>query len=181
MQRSFIMNGGASKRYHTVDTQRTQDIAAHSFGVAWLCELLTGDKASKNLIMAALSHDLAEHMVGDIPSNAKREMGVGAMFHEIEMRKLEVVGLAKYINELTEGEQLTLKLADMVEGMCFCLRERKLGNRNVEIVFGRFKDYAGEVLDESQKNEAATSFCFHYNIAVELITNIVQEWKEITE
>lgn len=139
----FIFDGGTSKRYHTVDTLRIQDIAAHSFGVAWLCELLTEEGASKNLIMAALAHDLAEHQCGDIPSPVKRRMGVGHLFHAEETKLLHDNQIA-YEILLTPEEKLILKQADMIEGMLFCLRERQLGNTKIEEVYGRFSKYAME-------------------------------------
>lgn len=178
MNRNFIFNGGMSKRFHTVDTIKHQDIANHSFGVAWFCELLTQGRARKVLIMSALTHDLAEHMVGDIPSPAKRALGIGEMFNAFETEKLKVAGLAHYQEELTEGEELTLKVADMLDGCMYCIRERKLGNRNVEICFGRFYSYASEVLTKP-RDEAATSWSFDPAVAEEIMKDIFKEWKEL--
>lgn len=148
MQRKFIFNGGYSTRYHTVDVHTRQDIGNHSFGVAWLCELLTDGNASKDLIMAALAHDLAEHMVGDIPSPAKRALGISAMFDEIEGKHLEEAGVGWYKDALSMPEKIILKFADMLEGMTFCVRERKFGNKNVEVIFERFSSYIDELLHE---------------------------------
>lgn len=173
MQRKFIFNGGASKRYHTVDTLKTQDIAAHSFGVAWLCELFTGGKASKNLIMAALAHDLAEHVVGDVPSPSKRALKIGELFDGFENKLLSENGVSAYGEALNPEEALILKLSDMTEGMLFCLRERTLGNRSVEVVYGRFRTYAQEALERYPAPEHAATI-------MTILDEIHNEWKEIT-
>lgn len=176
---SFIRKGGVSTRYHTEDMLIRQDIASHSFGVAWFCELLTAGKARKVLIMAALAHDLAEHRTGDIPSPAKRRLGVGDMFHQYEMEEINFAGLGSYFEELTEGEELVLKLADMMDGMAHCIRERNLGNRNVIVIFWRFLQYTKEAMDKSKRAEAATSFSFDEEIAASLISELEQEWSTI--
>jgi 5'-deoxynucleotidase YfbR-like HD superfamily hydrolase len=171
MQRKFIFNGGASKRYHTVDTHTKQDIAAHSFGVAWFCELFTGGKASKNLIMAALSHDLAEHIVGDIPSPAKRTNGIGKLFDEIEHRYMVEAGVAHYGDNLTKDEVLIMKFADLMEGASFCLRERRSGNQHVDEIFERFSTYT---LSLAEANKDLPEL----EVILDTLNELVQEWKE---
>lgn len=179
MSYKFIFSGGSSKRYHTVETITSQDIAAHSFGVAWLCELFTEGCASKNLIMAALAHDLAEHIVGDIPSPSKRTMGIGQLFHAAELQELATAGLSKYDDDLAEGERYTLQLADMVEGMLYCIKEMRLGNRNMKIVFERFYLYANEVMNKASKDEAAASRCFSRTTVVAILNDIIKEWEKV--
>lgn len=169
-QRRFIFNGGYSTRFHTIDVHIRQDIASHSFGVAWYCELITGGHASKNLIMAALTHDLAEHIVGDIPSPAKRALGISKMYQEFEDKHLKDASLEHYHEELTDEERNLLKFADMFEGMTFCIRERKTGNQNVEIIFERFRSYVVELLGDSSWNFELLS----------TLNDIAAEWEEVT-
>lgn len=177
MQRNFIFNGGYSTRWHTLDVHNRQDIGNHSFGVAWLCELITRGSASKCLIMAALAHDLAEHIVGDIPSPAKRALGISKMFDEFEGKHLAEAGVAFYGDELELDETAILKFADMLEGMMFCLRERKFGNRNVDIVFQRFRSYVLELLGKHPSYDK-----LHFSAEVLRIhLEIVNEWKELTD
>lgn len=175
----FIMAGGDSLRYHTVRTVKSQDIAAHSFGVAWLCELLMNGEASKNLIMAALSHDLAEHVIGDIPSPSKRALGLSERFREEEMKALDSARLANYLDDLTEGEELTLQLADILDGLIFCIKERRLGNVNVSLPYERFHGYAFEVIAKVQLTEAAASYCFDPALALHIISYLGNQWKEL--
>jgi 5'-deoxynucleotidase YfbR-like HD superfamily hydrolase len=167
---NFIYNGGASKRYHTVQTHNTQDIASHSFGVAWWCELITDKRASKQLIMAALTHDLAEHIVGDVPSPAKRAMGCRDAFNAYEDTILTDNKVVHYMN-LPELEKAVLKAADCFDGLMFCLNERRMGNKHVEIVYGRYYSYILEV-----KNKT----CYYSHAIDDYLDLINNEWKELT-
>lgn len=174
MQRSFIFSGGNSTRFHTVDVHNRQCIGNHSFGVAWLCELITQGAASKNLIMAALAHDLAEHVVGDVPAPAKRSMGIGKLYEAAEYIQLSQAGLSPYFDKLTPLESEVLKLSDCFEGMIFCLRERKLGNRNVDDIFGRYVSYVSEVITKMETSTVAVK-------AARILDELGSEWKELTK
>ncbi len=175
MQRNFIFNGGLSKRYHTVHTLKEQDIAAHSFGVAWLCELITEGMASKNLIMAALAHDLAEHIVGDIPSPAKRALGISEMYGKFEADYLSSAGVGHYIEQLTAPEANILKFADMLDGMMFCVRERRLGNKNIDIVYARFNSYIWELVEKFKVLVVPT----YVLMAANITKAINKEWEDL--
>lgn len=172
----FVFDGGRSTRYHTVDTIKTQNIADHSFGVAWLCELLTQRTASKMLIMAAMTHDLAEHLVGDIPAPAKRGMGMRKQFAEYERRCLADADLAMYEGELSEGEKETLKLADTLEGLMFCLNERELGNDRLGHVFRNYLKYATDIINNPDSIESATMLPYSRQIAIDILHKIKSEW-----
>lgn len=175
----FIYEGGVSKRYHTLETLKEQNIAEHSFGVAWLCEILTQGNARKELIMAALSHDLAEHIVGDIPSPTKREMDLSAKFQAYELNKLQSVDLAIYTESLLDGEKQVLQLADMIDGMMFCIKERRLGNQNLGMVFIRFHAYAEQVLREVKENVKAGPYTPHPAVTEAMLNLMSERWKEI--
>lgn len=133
----FIMDGGEVTRYHTVRNIQNETVGHHSFGVAMYCYLMT--RPSTNLLMAALTHDLAEHQTGDIPSPSKKAYGIGEQVNALEEKLLRSVGLEF---ELTIDERRTLKLADIFQGMSFCLRELQLGNRNIETIYKRYASYA---------------------------------------
>lgn len=61
----FTMRGGEVVRYHTLMTIQRETVSSHSFGVAWFVYFLQPE-ARAQVLMAALAHDLAEHMVGDL-------------------------------------------------------------------------------------------------------------------
>lgn len=173
MQRNFIFSGGYSTRYHTADVHNRQDIGNHSFGVAWFCELVTQGRCTKDLIMAALSHDLAEHIVGDIPSPSKRELNLGTMFDAIEQKQLDSAGVGHYGLALNSNEQQVLKFADCMEGLMFCIRERKIGNRNVEIIFDRYVSYIKSMLEKT------TLVDWYNKRIIEILGEILTEWQEL--
>ena len=61
----FILNGSEVKRFHTLTTHQLETVGHHSHGVACLTLMLNPD-ASRELIIAALFHDLAEQHTGDV-------------------------------------------------------------------------------------------------------------------
>lgn len=141
----FIYNGGRTNRYHTVNVIKSQTVAEHSFGVAWFCYLISGTSPSSALLLAALSHDLAEHEVGDVTAPAKRnDPALKELIDRAEHSILAVNGL-NFPRVLTEQEKRTLKLADCFDGMMFCIRERKLGNKDIDVVFKNFDSYVVEL------------------------------------
>jgi hypothetical protein len=122
----FVHEGGAVVRFHQHIGHVLDTDARHSHGVAVLCYFLTDGAPSVNLLMAALSHDLAEQVVGDIPYTAKRNIsGLKATCDAMEQEVLSKYGLSF---TLTEAEQRTLRLADALDGMLYCCHEAALGN-----------------------------------------------------
>ena len=136
----FIQAGADVRRYHTIYTLQAETVGHHSHGVACLC-LLLDPKCSRDVLTAALRHDLAEHVTGDIPSPAKHEYGIGDHVSALEERLLDSVGLglSRY---LTPPEKRVLKLADILQGALFCAREISLGNQKMRAVFDRYLSYA---------------------------------------
>lgn len=142
----FITEGGQVIRYHTRPGIKPDTDAAHSFSVAMLCSILAGNEqgrttASVNLLMAALTHDLAEHKVGDMSAPAKRALGMSAILSAFELEELRKYEL-DYEQYLLDDERTILKLADCFDGMLYCCREAALGNKNVRLIWNRFCEYA---------------------------------------
>ena len=113
-----------------------------------LCSLLAGKsettgrtQASIDLIMAALTHDLAEQLASDVSAPAKRLLGIREQLHDLESDELADYDL-NYEQHLTADEAVILKLADCFDGMLYCCRELALGNRNVMLIWRRFAEYA---------------------------------------
>ena len=134
----FIYDGGAVSRFHTVRLINPDSDARHSFGVAWLIYLLTEGRASARLIMAGLAHDLAEQTVGDVPAPAKRALQVDKGLADLENKVLAEAGFAF---ETCELEHRTLKLADNLDGLMYCARELRMGNKFAEEVGDRYWQY----------------------------------------
>jgi 5'-deoxynucleotidase YfbR-like HD superfamily hydrolase len=124
-------------------------VAQHSFGVAWFCYLLSNGLPSANLLMAALSHDLAEQDTGDIPAPAKRALGIKQQFDTYEDTIMGNAGFHKFA--LTPGEVRTVKMADCMDGAMRCIMELKMGNHFMYPVLSRFVNYIEELSPTPQE------------------------------
>jgi 5'-deoxynucleotidase YfbR-like HD superfamily hydrolase len=137
----FIAAGAEVTRYHTVFTFNNETVGHHSHGVAMMVLMMKPD-ASASLLKAALYHDLAEQVVGDIPSPAKRRFGLAERLDRLELAVIEEAGIEN--PALTDEEARILKLADIAQGALFCAREIQLGNVRLIPVFTRYIVYASE-------------------------------------
>jgi 5'-deoxynucleotidase YfbR-like HD superfamily hydrolase len=137
----FIAAGAEVTRYHTVFTFNNETVGHHSHGVAMMVLMIKPD-ASASLLKAALYHDLAEQVVGDIPSPAKRRFGLSERLDKLELSVIEEAGIENPV--LTDEEARVLKLADIAQGALFCAREIQLGNARLIPVFTRYIIYASE-------------------------------------
>lgn len=136
----YAMKGGGVARYHTIPQLRPQDVAQHSYGVAWLCWALSGCVPSATLLMAALVHDVAEYSTGDMPAMTKRVLN-GAL-DELEHSVLKQHGLGTVGLGLTLEERRILKLADILEGWRHSINEVRRGNFEMKVAA---TNYAGLV------------------------------------
>ena len=146
----FIINGADVKRYHTVKTHTQETVGHHSHGVATLC-LLFDPNPSTSLLKAALLHDLTEQFTGDIPSPAKRELGIANDIGVLEKRLMQNAGIS--MPTLSNNERRTLKLADIAHGALFCLKEMSMGNVDIRKVYDRYISYAEELNLEGREKE----------------------------
>lgn len=138
-QLNFIRLGGLVNRYHTKNTIQPNTVGHHSFGVAWMIYLLTKGAADTSLVFAALAHDLAEQVTGDISSPTKRKFPeLAAMVQLMEDETLEAHGL---FFQLSSEEQRILKIADCLDGMLYCISEFEIGNRSIMDVYYRYCSY----------------------------------------
>ena len=136
-QLQMICDGGAVKRYHAKPVLITETVGEHSFYVAWLCYIIDPDRCTAKLLLAALAHDLPEWKFGDLPSPTKRLLGSEAL-GKAEDELLASVGL---LQKLSPYEANLLALADRVAGLLYCLRERQMGNQQLEVTFRRYQEY----------------------------------------
>lgn len=100
-------------RYHTVAMQaERQTVGAHSYAVSILIDQLWPD-SSKQLIMAALYHDVPEVILGDIPATAKWSYPeIQQAFERAEKKVMDDLELSFV---LTPEEKNRLKMADTLE------------------------------------------------------------------
>jgi 5'-deoxynucleotidase YfbR-like HD superfamily hydrolase len=137
-----FFHGSQVRRYHTATPLREQTVADHSFGVAML-SLLMAEGTTINpvdLLTAALTHDLSEFLVGDTPSPAK----TNGHSDDKENQYQRIFGWAFAVRgdrtlwrrgarEVSVEVALTVKLADILEGLIWSYREHVL-YRNASMV-----------------------------------------------
>lgn len=133
---AFIQQGRATRRFHTMRMVDHQRVDAHSYGVAMLVRLLVGDGAPAErlapLLIAAMDHDLAEWVTGDMPAPTKRRLpdypegSFREVYGGVEDKIMANVGMP--LTELDARDSRVLKLADAAEGCLHCIEERQMGN-----------------------------------------------------
>ena len=126
--------GGNVLRHHTSRPIQEQTVSDHSWGVAVIC-LELWPECSKNLIKAALYHDIHEGILGDVPAQVKRKF---YYFSEAIDRAEQVINkeLGTHVS-LDIEEQERLKIADVMELLWFSVEEVERGNNNFISVCGR--------------------------------------------
>ena len=122
------------KRYHTAIIVGEQNVGEHTYGVCQLVRHFTEENWSKQLMRAALDHDITEYYTGDIPHPTKQMYpDLNDMVHEIED---EIKGVLGMDYTLTEEEQVILRCADLIESAHFGLYQLKLGNQYGRQIIG---------------------------------------------
>jgi 5'-deoxynucleotidase YfbR-like HD superfamily hydrolase len=103
---------GLVRRHHCNASDAVQNIGHHSWGVAMVLDYIY-PTASKTVILAALRHDMAEMLVGDLPAYTKwNHKDLAALHGNIEQAMMVQLGMDL---DLTEHECIALKTADMLE------------------------------------------------------------------
>jgi len=127
-----ILEGGEVKRYHTMLIVGEQNVASHSWGVALILNWLKPD-VSKDALLKALTHDVAERRTGDMPAPTKwNNPDLAKALSYVEKGIEEELGVAY---EISEEERELFKQSDMFELLLYCVNQRSLGNTNVNVVF----------------------------------------------
>jgi 5'-deoxynucleotidase YfbR-like HD superfamily hydrolase len=126
-------------RYHTIRLIVPESVGHHSANVAWLVTVLS-DSPSKNLIRAALLHDVAEQHTGDIPATAKwSSKYLSSALTEMEDKFHSDNGLD--MPWLSAYEQRTLKQADMLDLCLKMVEELAMGNMRCGDILHRGMNY----------------------------------------
>ena len=141
-QVGLLLRASLVERYHNRTTLKTDTVGRHSFMVAWFCWFLYDEHPRSELILAALQHDVAEGVIGDIPAPVTRAVG-RELVDKLEAQVLERFALPDYAAALSPVETLVLKLADRLDGLLYSTLEvRGLGNRALHTVMERYAEYA---------------------------------------
>jgi 5'-deoxynucleotidase YfbR-like HD superfamily hydrolase len=152
---------------------RFQTVAAHSWGVAMMIQRIWPD-CRKELILAALQHDLGEQEVGDIPAPAKwRSPDAYKAFALAEDNARNDMGFKDYEKTLTSFELLVLKIADGMELMALSQNRLNNGELGARIVLNNIGRHLRNQLNDYQV-ELSGNAAIHFRI-ISLMTEI-QEW-----
>lgn len=152
-----LMAGLSTRRFHVIPMVAGETVGHHSALVAGLL-LILWPNVSRNVLVAAITHDLAEYVTGDLPSTSKR-LGIvdRKALAEQEAAVLKAAGLQD--PQLSDEEALQLKTADVLAGMAACVHERMLGNLYIAEVFLNFSSYFQE-LGHSENSRASDVYSF---------------------
>lgn len=113
-----VMRIQAVKRWHMIDTTRTQNLAEHSANVAMLAMLIAHTAPAgifdlyTDVGAVALVHDLPEAFTGDIPSHTKKMIG-----GVDDLEKL--VTPKNFIFECRPSTKILVKMCDIADGIRF--------------------------------------------------------------
>lgn len=144
---------GGVKRFHTHHTVVTDTVAAHSWGVACLVDLLYAGRAPAHMLRAAMYHDSAEGEYGDIPSPTKRLLNSEAL-RTMEDQWMRERGL---FVTLSPFERHVIKLADVLDGLTFCAEETQRGNRTLIPIWNKYYQYLQEKFAAMDRENYAES------------------------
>lgn len=128
-----LRDAAKTRRCHIKETIGHQTVGEHSYNVAMLCWHLCDREPSANLLKAAMFHDLAESVTGDVPAPVKwmaPNIRAELLIIEREFEKEFHLEIA-----LSPKEELVLKWADSLELAWYCVDQMRLGNQNVEDVY----------------------------------------------
>lgn len=161
-----LMNGGEVVRYHTWPTANKQTVGCHSWGVAMIVQRLLPN-CRKELILAALQHDMGEQEMGDVPAPAKwRAPEFAAQLDKAEDCAREEMGFEPIA--LTDTEQRILKMADILE-LCAWAKSRMIcGDLAAARVFSNGHSYANNLTRKAPLIERK----IWVNRAIELLNEI---------
>lgn len=186
----FMWDGGNTRRFHTVPLIGVDTVGHHSFNVCCIIMVLWPG-APARLLRAAIKHDMAEHIVGDMPAPTKRGLpeyrilggeGIGVpksfreAFGEYEDAKAAEYGVSLE-QDLDADEAWILKLADSLDGMRFCVQERRMGNKHpkLEEAFENFDSYVVKLLELDKDDSYAYDGRFDGR-PEQLFCHIRKEW-----
>ena len=113
-----VMRIQAVKRWHMIDTTRTQNLAEHSANVAMLAMLIAATAPINSFDThtyvgaVALAHDLPEAFTGDIPSHTKKRLqGVDGLE--------KIVTPSLFVLECRTSTSILIKMCDIADGIRF--------------------------------------------------------------
>lgn len=135
--------GGKVERCHGIPHNRQYSNAEHTFGVLLLLLILYPDRFA-DISPAALTHDIPEAWVGDIPAPTKRYLsGLKESTDELEVKILLSLQLPQE-SSLCPEDHRVLRGLDWLELYIWCCEEMHTGNGYAEEVKKELVRFATE-------------------------------------
>lgn len=150
-------------RYHTVAMQaERQTVGAHSYAVSILIDQLWPD-SSKQLIMAALYHDVPEIILGDIPATAKWSYPeIHQAFEKAEQKVMKELDL-NFV--LSNDEKNRLKMADVLELVLYSHRHSNQSEQ-MKVIMHTGINYLYKKFSDNSDFKPVNRVLVHHNLSV---------------
>lgn len=121
-----LLESGRVRRWHTEPMIGVQTVGEHTWGVAMLIVRLWPD-ASARLLRTALEHDLAERVVGDLPSpSLSKRVALADAYAEAQRAVLRTLGALPIALDMRDVARL--RMADLLDAFFYALHEWRMGN-----------------------------------------------------
>lgn len=154
-----LRQGTAVTRFHTRPRIRQETVGHHTCNVCHILMLLEPD-CRKELLVAALIHDVPEGFTGDTPAPAKwASEALNTALKRAEEAYYEAIGLE--LPKLHPYEKTLLKAADMLDLAFSSLEELGMGNTS-----------AKELIENAQEYITSLNLYEHH---MEIVLNLVEE------
>jgi len=138
MEINTILRSGEIRRYHATPGVPTQSLSTHQWGVAMLLQKFYPHE-SKEVLLYALTHDVAESATGDMPAPVKRaNPRLKTILEVMEERVEEELGIA---SSLTLEQYQKVKVCDIIESMWYCYLLIRRGNQDAVEPFRNTVEY----------------------------------------
>jgi len=139
-----VLNSAGVDRYHSNPFVANQPLSDHLWKVGILLdEFCRESEYSRNMMLAALTHDCPELITGDTPSPAKKiQPALKILLDKME----EDIMVDWGINyELSPQQYRTMKCCDVMEGIHYCALQVRLGNPLAIDTLDKWLSYWGKL------------------------------------
>lgn len=129
----FLRQASYMNRFHTLPGHH-QNIGHHSWNVALIIQQFW-PKCRKEVILAAMYHDVPELITGDIPAPFKWQTpALCSILDDFEEKVLRDYG---WHQELTDSEKRMLGIADTLDLVLYAQEQMEMGNGTFMLIFSR--------------------------------------------
>lgn len=160
-----ILQAGNVARFHNSIGMDKQKNSEHQWETALVLQHIYPE-CSKELLLAALTHDSAEYYTGDVPfpiKQASPELKVTLDKLEEEWEKQHGVYF-----ELNDEEKYFLKMADTFSGLWYCILQVREGKINARRAFRKWRGFADTHLNSGSSYNINRAYDFFNKLCLEM-------------